>query len=108
MNMNLIGQHMKAKEVQERDRQEIRDLLLSILSSHNTKNLINVTDSRDIRPVDEIMGSIQTVSINPFHEGGRKAHLSRNCLTQCCHLRKKGLSRQDYGPFTRKQPSYHL
>jgi hypothetical protein len=103
--MNLISQHAKAKEVQERDRQEIRDLLLSILSNDDTKNMSRMTDSRDI---DEIMGSIQTVSINPFYEGEQKAHPSRNCLTQYCNLKKKGLSRQDYGPFTRKRPSYHL
>jgi len=106
--MNLISQYTKAKLVQERDRQEIRDLLLSILSNQDTKNLIRETDSRDIRPVDEIMESIQTVSINPFDEGERKVHSSRNCLTQYCNLKKKGLSRQDYRPFTRKRPSYHL
>jgi len=106
--MNLISQYTKAKLVQERDRQEIRDLLLSILSNQDTKNLIRETDSRDIRPVDEIMESIQTVSIDPFDEGERKVHSSSNCLTQHCNLKKKGLSRQDYGPFTRKRPSYHL
>ena len=109
--MNLISQKTKAKLVEERDRLEIRDLLLSILSNLSTedaKNLIRVADSHDIRSVDEIMESIQTVSINPFYEGDRKAHSSRNCLTQYCNLKKKGLSRQDYRPFTRKRPSYHL
>ena len=63
---------MEVKGVQERDRQEIRDLLLSILSNlsnDETKDLIRVAASHDIRPVDEIMGSIQTVSINPLMWG---------------------------------------
>lgn len=59
--MDLINWHTKVKESREQDRHEIRDLLLSILSNHDTKNLI-----RDIRPVEDLMGSIQTVSIDLF------------------------------------------
>jgi hypothetical protein len=81
--MNLINQDTKVKESQEQDRHEIRDLLLSILSNHDINNLIRLTDSRDIRLVDEIMESIQTASVDPFYEGERKAHQSsRNYSTQ--------------------------
>jgi len=75
-----MKQHIpKESRLDKQDKHEIRDLLLSLISNHDDiRNLLHMTDSR---PVGEVMGSIQTVSINPIG-GERKAHSSRNYSSQ--------------------------
>lgn len=54
---------MQTTESREHDKHEMRDLLLSIISSQaDLKNLIGITNSQNSRPADEMMESIQIVS----------------------------------------------
>jgi len=63
--MELARGHMESQAIQERDKEEIREVLQTIVkSTDDMKVLLNMQSSR---PVEEIMESLQTVrSIPPF------------------------------------------
>ena len=61
--MEMTRGQLESKATQMRDKAEIRELLHYIVqSTEDMKALINMQNSRDSRPVEVMMESLQTVS----------------------------------------------
>jgi len=62
--MELARGHMELQAIQERDKEEIREVLQTIVkSTDDMRALLNMQSSR---PVEEIMESLQTVRTIPL------------------------------------------
>ncbi|KAF8964088.1 ras guanine nucleotide exchange factor domain-containing protein [Flammula alnicola] len=69
VNMEMTRGQLESKAIQERDKAEIRDLLQVIVKSNeDMKALLTMQPSRDSRPVEEMMESLQTELMNPSLE----------------------------------------
>lgn len=65
INMEMSRGQLESKAIQARDKAEIRDLLQHIVqSTEDMRTLLNMS-SRDSRPVEVMMESLQTVCIIP-------------------------------------------
>jgi len=75
MGMEMTRHHLESKATQERDKTEIREVLQIIVKSQDDmRTLLDMQSSRDSRPVEEIMQSLQTVGIlcsRPCPRSGR-------------------------------------
>jgi len=67
MGMEMTRRQLESKAIQARDKAEIREVLQIIVKSQDDmRTLLSMQSSRDSRPVEEMMESLQTVSILCF------------------------------------------
>ncbi|KAF8163016.1 ras guanine nucleotide exchange factor domain-containing protein [Crassisporium funariophilum] len=66
INMEMSRSNLESKAIQERDKAEIREVLQVIVrSTDDMRALLNMQSSRDSRPVEEMMESLQTELMDP-------------------------------------------
>lgn len=76
MGMQMTRHQLESKAIQERDKAEIREVLQIIVRSQDDmRTLLNMQSSRDSRPVEEMMESLQTVGIPRFRPCLRSGRL---------------------------------
>jgi len=64
MGMQMTKHHLESQAIQARDKAEIREVLQIIVKSQDDmRTLLSMQSSRDSRPVEEVMESLQTVGI---------------------------------------------
>ena len=61
--MELARGLMESQAIQERDKEEVRELLQAIIKSADDMRVLNMQSSR---PIKEVMESMQTVCIIPL------------------------------------------
>lgn len=112
INMEMTRGQLESKATQLRDKAEIRELLHYIVqSTEDMKALINMQNSRDSRPVEVMMESLQTVGpviSNQQHLNKDLYGFTRNWWTHPWKRTKERSSRQDCGSFTRRRQDFRL
>ena len=83
MGMEMTKHQLESKAIQERDKAEIREVLQIIVNNQDDmRTLLNMQSSRDSQPVEEMMESLQTVSILRFLPCPRSGRLKKSCSCQ--------------------------